>query len=567
MKKTVTLFAVLCYVFALTNAQTPFQRIYTTLNTKCQNQSCHSAASAEALKFDGTESDVYSAIYKVLSQYPSSVAKHEELVKQGDPYNSFLLRKIAGAGFDTDLAIDTATEGALMLDTAGNPLTNKEIEFMRQWIMFGAKQNYTGNEAQPDWQLVSDYYDNPAMPFLPKPIKPAAGMGIQLRMGPVFLPISGKVEQEWLLQHEVNFPYLPQITGIDGFMNQQSHHFLLFQFPDSVAAADRGSGDFEMKSVSLSTLTTSFDGNKNLTGAWQDDAEIRLPQGTALFWNQKCYLDFNYHTKNYNATSVLPCDFYMNIYFEPRDANTIEMKSNLVNNAGLFLPQGNQSRDYDDPDNNSSTKEVRYFWMASSHAHKYATDFDIYIRDTTGAIGDKIYEGFYDYKNHFDRGYFDWEHPSIEYWPDLLPVAYGKHNGHKSGLVARTTWNVGQPLVTFGLTTSDEMQLFYYMYTSEPTNVTSAINDNTQKGIYLQVYPNPMNGSGKIVYTLNKAATVHSEILDVTGKKVATLATENEQEGVHQMSIGTTENLAKGIYFIRLSVDGEVYTKKFIVTE
>ncbi len=567
MKKTFTLFAVLCYVSTLTNAQTPFQRIYTTLNTKCQNQTCHSASSAETLKFDGTESDVYSAIYKVLSMYPSSVARHEELVKQGDPYNSFLLRKIAGAGFDTDLAIDSSSEGALMLDTAGNPLTNKEIEFMRQWIMFGAKQNYTGNEAQPDWQLVSDYYDNPAMPFLPKPIKPAAGTGIQLRMGPVFLPVSGNVEQEWILQHEVNFPYLPQITGIDGFMNQQSHHFLLFQFPDSSAAADRGNGDFEMKAVNLSTFTTSFDGNKNLTGAWQDDAEIRLPQGTALFWNQKCYLDFNYHTKNYNATSVLPCDFYMNIYYEPRNANTIEMKSGLVNNAGLFLPQGNQSRDYDDPDNNSNAKEVRYFWMASSHAHKYATDFDIYIRDTTGAIGDKIYEGFYDYKNQFDRGYFDWEHPAIEYWPDLLPVPYGKHNGHKSGLVARTTWNVGQPIVTFGLTTNDEMQLFYYMYTSEPTNATTAINDDTQKAMYLQVYPNPMNGSGKIVYTLDRAAQVQAEILDVAGKKVATLASENEQEGVHQVSIGSTEKLAKGIYFVRLAVDGDIYTKKFIVTE
>ena len=165
-------------------SQTPYQRVYASL-TKCQNSACHSATAtdgSEVLKFDGGQSAVYTALFGKNASNPSSVAKHEKLVKQQHPYFSFLLRKIAGAGFDTDLAIDTATEGTVMKDTSGNVLSKKEIEFIRQWITFGAKQNYGGSEPQPNWQLVNDFYDSLDVTgvnhFLPKPPKPAAGTGM-----------------------------------------------------------------------------------------------------------------------------------------------------------------------------------------------------------------------------------------------------------------------------------------------------------------------------------------------------------------------------------------------------
>lgn len=566
MKKFYTALSFSFLLTTILSAQTPFERIYTVLNGKCQNSNCHSSSAtdgSQALLFTGTQTDVYNAIYNVTPGNANSVSKYEKLVKPGHPYMSFLLRKIAGAGFDTDLSLE-ASEGALMKDTAGNQLSNTEIEFFRQWIMYAAKQTYGSGDKTPDWNLVSDYYNNPTMPFLPKPAKPAAGTGLQFRMGPVFLPVSGETEQEWLLQQEVNFPVLPEVDRIDGFMNQQSHHFLLFQFYDSVSAAYREMG---MERVQLIGGATSFDGNKNLTSAWQDDAEFHLPTGTALFWDKKTYLDMNYHVKNYNASAVLPCDFYFNIYYQPRNANTIEMKANLVNNATLVLPQGNQTRDYDDPANNSSTKEWRYIWALTSHAHKYGTDYDIYLRDTTGTITDKLYEGFYDYTNNYDRGYYDWEHPSTEYFANFMPVKFGKHNNKKAGLVARTTWNVQQPIVTFGFTTNDEMQLFYYYYTSQLPDGLNAINDQNSAKIYMSVVPNPMNGNGKIVYTLEKGATVEASVVDITGKTVATLNREKQDEGMHEITIGNNEQLSAGIYFARLVIDGSIYTRKFVVTE
>ncbi|MFN8323440.1 MAG: T9SS type A sorting domain-containing protein [Chitinophagales bacterium] len=561
-------------------AQTPFQRVYSTLNTKCQNGACHSATASdgsESLKFDGTIDAVHAAIFKVPSTNASSLAKHELLAKPQHPYYSFLLRKIAGASFDTDLAIDTATEGSLMLDINGQQLTNKEIEFIRQWIAFGAKKTYSGSEPQPNYQLVSDFYDELTATginrFIAKPAKPAPGTGIQLRMGPIFLPITGEIEQEYLQQQEVNFPYLPEVTKIEGIMNQQSHHFLLFKFDDTTAAQNSNAADkTNMAKVTLLGIT-SFDGDKSLTASWQNDAELVLPEGTGLFWEQKTVLDMNYHIKNFSATFVLPTDFYFNVYFKPRSPSTIEMKSQLSQNiAGLIIAPGQHTMTYDDPVNNG-TKHTRYLWMTAGHTHEWGTTFDLYQRDTLGNLGTaKVYDGggletnngsFYDYST----GTWDWHHPPIEYWPNLLPIKFGKYGNKKAGLVSVANYNnTTGSFLTFSTQTDGEMQLWYYMYTLQPLTTVNSINNPSEKGLYFEVMPNPMNNTGKLVYNLEEDAVVESYITDLTGKAVAHLSKESQSEGTHEISI-TDQNLSAGIYFASLNINGTVYTKKFIIAE
>ena len=565
--------ALFSLLLVVVKAQTPYQRVYATLNTKCQNATCHSATSTgDNLKFDADTAAVFNSIFKVPSAlFPASVAKFEQLIYPQTANSSFLLKKIAGAQFDTDLALDSTNEGNLMLDISGHPLTNTEIEFVRQWIRYGAKQNYDSTDAQPDYATINQYYtDTAIIPFLPKPPKPAAGTGYQLRMGPVFLPVTGDVEQELMQQQQINFPYLSEIYEIDGYMNQQSHHFLLFTYPDSLTATTLTADTTDMARVNVGISNpngiSSFCCNKNLTGAWQTDANLVLPQGTGMMWTQKTYLDLDFHVKNYNAVMVLPCDFYLNVYYRPQSPNTIPMISHLVNNATLIMQQGINNRLYDDPDNNKTAK-VRYLWMAAGHTHAMGTAFYILRRDTLGNLADTIYDGSYDYTNNAPIGYWDHSHPPLEYWPDLLPVDFGKRSGHKSGLVASATYNVTVPAVTFGESTSNEMELFYYMYTSQPLAVVSSINEVTPKTIYLEVVPNPMNNNGKLVYTLDKSAKVESAIIDITGKMVAHLTEENQEEGVHEVSIGGNEKIAPGIYIARLSVDGVVYAKKFIVTE
>ena len=602
---------------ALITPQSQYGRVYTILNTKCQNQSCHSATSTGAdsvLKFDGDSDAVYHQIYNKPSQLSaSSVAKFEELIFPEQPYQSFLLRKLAGAKFDTDLALDSTGEGALMLPIQNSgifpdTLSSLEIEVVRQWVRYGAQEVYASTDPQPDYGTISAYYDSGQLiPFFHKPPAPPAGRGIRLRMGPVFLPTTGPyVEQEWLEQQQVNFPYLPQITQIDGYMNAQSHHFLLFQYPDSAAARVAGSGNNAAPDVSNMGQVTptliapnlqlvggvnSFEGNKNLTGAWQETAELILPTGTGLMWDQKTYLDMNYHMKNYNATSVLPCDFYFNVYFSPRDQNTIPMISALVNNSlnlgigaqtalwaaecldspgvplgiSKFIPDSADYRlNYADGSNGNG--ETRYIWMTAGHTHQWGTSYYVIVADTLGNVNDTIYSGQYDYTNQVELGTWDHSHPPLEYFNHgLLPVFYGTNKG---GLVANTSYFSTVPCLHFGYTTVNEMQLFYYMYTTvQPPTNTVGINTVDENPFSLTVIPNPVNdGNGKLVYVLDETSKVSSVIVDVTGKVVSQLNEETEVAGGHQISINSTQRLASGIYFGRLVVNGSAYTKKFVVT-
>ena len=537
-------------------AQNTYDLVYTTLNVKCSNAACHSSTSADALKFDGSSASVYSSIINQTPATAAAVTRGEKLVWVNQPYESHLLKR-AASWLDTDLSLPVSEADAAHTSCG---VTVKEAEYIRQWIINGAKQ--TGNMV--DTALINAYYnDTTRAAFFPKPARPAAGTGIQVRMGPIFVPGSGSgSEVEYLLKHEIDFPTDMEVTSTAGNMDPQSHHFLLFKYDDSASAASMPNG---LRKVSLTSGTTSFDGNKALTGAWQTDNNYILPTGTAFFWPHKTWLDLNYHVKNYTspgACGIFPFDFYLNltsVTHLPSSA-TIEMKTRLVNNIGIvILPNSPASFNYADGDN--GTNETRYIWMMSSHTHKFGTGFNIYTYDNTkpNNIGDTLYVGTYDYTNGFDRGVYDWEHPSVEYFSPQRQVNFGN-----SGVICNTKWNnTSGSLIHFGFTTADEMQLYYYMYTTELAGQT-AVKTIKSTDFNFGVYPNPMSDMGTIMYTLDNAAMVKASIVDITGNEVAVLKEEKNQAGTYNVDMGS-KALAKGIYFARLSVDGSNYTKKFIV--
>jgi hypothetical protein len=76
-----------------------------------------------------------------------------------------------------------------------------------------------------------------------------------------------------------------------------------------------------------------------------------------------------------------------------------------------------------------------------------------------------------------------------------------------------------------------------------------------------------MNNNGKLVYTLKNTSSVEASVMDITGKLIAQMKNETEETGSHEITIGNGEKLSSGIYFARLSVNGNIYSKKFIVTE
>jgi hypothetical protein len=521
-------------------AQNTYDLVYTTLNTKCSNAGCHSSTSSDALKFDGSSASVYAAL---VNQTPQ-------------PYESYLLKKAAN-WLDTDLDLPAGDVNAAH---TGAGLTTIEAEFIRQWIMNGAKQ--TGNLI--DTNILHAYYNDPTpAAFLPKPAKPAAGAGKQVRFGPIFVPGTGSgSEVEYCLKHEVDFDSDVEVTATEGNMNPQSHHFLLFHFDDSSSAASMNNG---MRKIQLTAGNSSFDGSKALSSAWQTSQTYSLPSGTAFFWAKKTWLDLNFHMKNYTApgtSGIQPFDFYLNVATVPHlpSSPTIEMKTKLVNNIGLaILPNSPASFNYADGDN--GTPETRYIWMMSSHTHKFGTGYNLYTYDrlTSSHLGDTLYVGTYDYANGFDRGIYDWEHPPVEYFSPQRAIDFSQ-----SGVIAQTDYvNTSNAFIHFGYTTADEMQLFYYMYTTRLAG-TTGVKDVKSSDFNFAVYPNPMSDMGTIAYTLAEAATVKATIVDITGSEVAVLKEEKNQAGTYTMDMGP-KALAKGIYFARLNVNGASYTKKFVV--
>jgi len=194
----------------------------------------------------------------------------------------------------------------------------------------------------------------------------------------------------------------------------------------------------------------------------------------------------------------------------------------------------------------------------------------VYSSDDFGR--DTIYNGFMSYGSSTgvtNLGYYDWEHPPIEFFPNLLAINY-----KSSGLIAETTYTNDSSFAQyFGFTTNQEMQFFYYLYTTSiPAGLTpdtpgapisTGVANIAKAGFDFNVYPNPMEGRGTVAYTLSAPASVNASITDITGKEVAVIKDENEQSGNYNVDI--TKSLPAGMYFATLTVNGETHTKKFVV--
>jgi hypothetical protein len=548
--------------------------VYNILNTKCSNAGCHNAASGQSLRFDTSAAAVYAEIYNQPPVNASALSRGEQLVWIDQPYQSYLLKK-AGSWFDTDLALPGGEPDSAA--HAGAGLSNSEVEYIRQWIMNGASQT----AASIDTSIINAYYNDTARgPFSPKMPKPVTGTGIQLRYGPLFLRnTSGHNEVEELLMNQVNFASDMEVTGLNMEMNSFSHHFILFRFDDSASALAKQSG-FREVTLSVGNTISPFDGNKSVCSVWVYSEDIELPTQTAFFWPKTTYLDLDFHVKNYSTYPVLPFDVYLNVAGTPRNIanNTIEMKSRLQNNTTLGTVDLNPPNNYNsiaphttsrciDEDQDNGHDNIRYLWLLNSHTHKMGVGFNIYTYDQTQShsLGDTVYIGRYDYNNQggvVDLGYYDWEHPSIEYFPNLKPIDF-----HSSGLIAETFYkNDSSFYQRFGFTTAQEMQLFYYLYTSTtPVGWVNGVKNINSSSFDFNIYPNPMAGHGTMSYTLDAQATVHASITDITGKEIATLKNDEEQAGTYNIDLSEKQALSAGMYFARITVNETSYNKKFIV--
>jgi hypothetical protein len=75
----------------------------------------------------------------------------------------------------------------------------------------------------------------------------------------------------------------------------------------------------------------------------------------------------------------------------------------------------------------------------------------------------------------------------------------------------------------------------------------------------LNVAPNPVRGSGRIAFTLNRAANLAVRVYDGAGRVARTVFQGRQAAGRQYLTLDASD-LAPGVYFVRADADGSVLT-------
>ncbi|WP_411274073.1 T9SS type A sorting domain-containing protein [Daejeonella sp.] len=103
------------------------------------------------------------------------------------------------------------------------------------------------------------------------------------------------------------------------------------------------------------------------------------------------------------------------------------------------------------------------------------------------------------------------------------------------------------------------------LFSGSPTSRISKQGDNDKVLNNVKVYPNPVSDQLNLSYSINKDSNVTIKIMDVLGNEVTTLLTERLSAGDQANSFDIASRLTSGFYFIRVSVAGEIITKRISV--
>lgn len=552
MKKAITLgFIVLLLSNEKLQAQTTFASVYTLLQANCSGSGCHNGSNASIFNVDTSMAQVYNELIGKTPTNPAAAAKGDKLVDPGYPARSFLLRKMAH-GLSSDLNLNQPSEGNHM--PSGLPqLANEEIELVRQWILFGADD--TGTAVDPT--ILVDFYNGQGMSVsrIQPPPAPNPNDGMQVHVGPYFLRPGG--EREFFHKYFLKLPDTVEVYKIVPTMDAFSHHFIIYQYItagyQTVAEGSRPLGN---------TIDVSNFLNTSFIGTWQYYRELELPQGTGYFWDTDTRLDLNYHIHNYSPDSVVAAEVYINIYYRPKQSNTIQMRAGLTtygkyNPWLLVIP--NNAIDTVFTNIQTAVNETRYYWMMQSHTHKLGKDYDVYLRNANGTKGNQVFEGFYNEDYTFNQGYYDWVHPAVRTFDPLLEVDMNNGLIHEGKF-----FNNGPDTVRFGFTTADEMCITYFQYTTElPGGL--GIGDKSKKEIEnVNVFPNPFTDKFTVSYTLKDGGDVTVELFDLYGKKLQSLVNKYQPVGTYQCSFDSKGTLPKGVYLLGLSTNGNSVIKKIV---
>ena len=83
----------------------------------------------------------------------------------------------------------------------------------------------------------------------------------------------------------------------------------------------------------------------------------------------------------------------------------------------------------------------------------------------------------------------------------------------------------------------------------------------------LQVFPNPLRGKAKIMYTLSETQEIDMSVFDVRGAKVAGLASGTAAKNTLHSAVWEPKAAPAGIYILRLRLAAKTLTKKLLLVK
>lgn len=143
-------------------------------------------------------------------------------------------------------------------------------------------------------------------------------------------------------------------------------------------------------------------------------------------------------------------------------------------------------------------------------------------------------------------------------------------NNVDSVLVSSAMVNTGNNVLTFTTVDTTTLSKSSTHPTAHAYSVVWSISKSSvgladiKPELEFSVFPNPASDVLSLKYTLFADAAMQIEIQDVSGKPVRRAMRSGRQAGEHLEEI-TLEGLTAGIYFLNITVNGQVINHKFVV--
>ncbi|WP_373552905.1 T9SS type A sorting domain-containing protein [Haliscomenobacter sp.] len=103
-------------------------------------------------------------------------------------------------------------------------------------------------------------------------------------------------------------------------------------------------------------------------------------------------------------------------------------------------------------------------------------------------------------------------------------------------------------------------------WTDQVSNVTTSVVENQALKAGYTISPNIVQEKANLEFSLPKAGkNVLVQAFDIKGQVVATIFSGNLPAGKHQFQLNRQQLSSKGLYFVRLQVDGQFATRQAVV--